>query len=360
MKTPRLWQPGRSGLASAGVLAPAGAGLALAWTLALAAALALAGAPPLAAQQDFSDVEFDVHHVSGTVYVLISGRGGNIGVSSGPDGAVMVDDQFAPLADKIRAALEEIGQTPEAADVKFLINTHHHGDHTGGNVAFGPASTIIAHANVRRRLAGPRGDEPGAPPDALPVITFDESVTLHFNGEEIRAFHIPRGHTDGDAIIWFTGSNVVHMGDDFFAGRFPYVDIASGGSVEGLERGIASVLMEIPPDAAIIPGHGPLSTVEDLELYHSMLTETIATVREKMERGLSLERIQEEGVAQRWASWGEGEVFIPTERWLATIHQSLSGSADGGYVDHGHMGEDRGHAEDHGHEGREGSGRPRG
>ena len=291
---------------------------------------------PLAAQQDFSNVEFDVMHVSGNVWVLNSGRGGNIGVSTGADGVLMVDDQFAPLADKIRAALREAGA---GSEVNFLLNTHWHGDHTGGNVEFGDEATIIAHTNVRERLSTPQDRGSGnvvqpSPDVALPVITFDESLSIHFNGEEVRAFHVPNGHTDGDAVIYFTGSNVIHMGDDFFQGRFPFVDIASGGTVEGLERGIGDVLQHAPDDVAIIPGHGALSTIEDLETYHRMLRETIAMVREKMDRGLSAEDIAAGGVSDEWTDWGSG--FINTERWLGTIYQSLEGTSDGDYVDHGH------------------------
>ena len=282
---------------------------------------------PVAAQQDFSDVQFEVTRVSGNVWVLISGRGGNIGVSAGSDGVLMVDNQFAPLAEKIRAALRQAGTS---SDIKFLINTHFHGDHTGGNIEFGDEATIIAHTNVRERLAAP-GD---AAAEALPVITFDEALSIHFNGEEIRAFHIPNGHTDGDAVIYFMGSNVLHMGDDFFAARFPFVDVASGGSVEGVERGVSEVLQHIPEDISIIPGHGPLSTVEDLELYHRMLLETIAMVKQKMERGLSSEQIQNEGVTEEWSEWGSG--FISTDRWLDTIYNSLSGTSDGDYIEHGH------------------------
>ncbi len=325
-------------------------------TLAAALAVALMQGAPTVAQQDFSGVEFDVQHVAGSVYVLISGRGGNIAVSSGADGALMVDDQFAPLAEKIRAALREIGRSEVASDVKFLINTHWHGDHTGGNVEFGPESVIIAHANVRERLSTPQ-DRGGritqpAPEAALPVITFDQGLAVHFNGEEIHVIHIPNGHTDGDAVIHFTGSNVVHMGDDFFAGRFPFVDLASGGSVEGLERGIALAIEHIPADAAVIPGHGPLSSVDDLKTYHRMLRETIAMVRSKMDQGTSMEEIQRAGVSEEWRSWGEGEVFIDTERWLGTIYQSLAGSADGDYGISGAADPSHGRADrEHGHEG---------
>ncbi|WP_419857182.1 MBL fold metallo-hydrolase [Candidatus Palauibacter irciniicola] len=283
---------------------------------------------PVFAQRDFSAVQIEATHVAGSVWMLV-GSGGNIGVSSGPDGVVMVDDQFAPLADKIRDALREVGQSEEAARPQFLINTHFHGDHTGGNVEFGEASTIVAHTNVRTRLAAG-----GSPDVALPVVTFDDALSIHFNGEEIRAFHIPHGHTDGDALIYFTGSNVLHMGDDFFAGRFPFVDIDNGGNVEGLASGISQVLNNVPADIRIIPGHGPLSTVDDLRTYHRMITETIAMVRGKIDAGLSSEQVQSEGVSEEWADWGAG--FISTERWLDTVHRSLSGAAGGEDVEHGH------------------------
>lgn len=280
------------------------------------------------AQRDFSAVEIEATHVAGSVWMLV-GQGGNIGVSSGPDGVLMVDDQFAPLADKIRAALREVGQSEEAAEPRFLLNTHFHGDHTGGNAEFGEASTIVAHTNVRSRLAAG-----GSPEVALPIVTFDDALSIHFNGEEIRAFHIPNGHTDGDALIHFTGSNVLHMGDDFFSGRFPFVDLNSGGSVEGLVRGIQSVLDNVPADIRIIPGHGPLSSVDDLRTYHRMITETMALVRGKIDRGLSSEEVQSEGVSEEWADWGSG--FISTERWLDTVYRSLSGAAGAANGEHGH------------------------
>lgn len=284
---------------------------------------------PVEAQQDFSAVQITATHVSGPVYMLV-GRGGNIAVSSGPDGALMVDDQFAPLADKIRASLREIGQSPAAAEVKFLLNTHYHGDHTGGNAEFGTDATIIAHSNVRERLATPA--QPGAeaaPDEALPVITFDRSLNVHFNGEQISAIHIPRGHTDGDAVIYFMDSNVLHMGDDFFTGRFPYVDLGSGGSVEGLQAGIEAVLGDVPDDVQIIPGHGPLSTKDDLRLYKRMLDETIGSVREQMDGGATLDDIKAQGPGAEWSEWGAG--FIDSDRWLETIYQSLSDANDGDY-----------------------------
>lgn len=293
------------------------------------------GAEGLAAQQDFSAVQIEATHVAGAVYMLV-GQGGNIAVSSGPDGALMVDDQFAPLADKIRAALREIGET---AQLRFLLNTHWHGDHTGGNAEFGADATIIAHTNVRGRMATPQDRAggnvtPAAPDAALPVITFDRSLDLHFNGERISVIHIPHGHTDGDAVIYFMGSNVVHMGDDFFAGGFPFVDLASGGSVEGLALGIADVLEDLPSDAMVIPGHGALSTVDDLRLYHRMLEETISAVREQIGAGATLEEVQAAGVSDEWDGWGEG--FISAERWLETIYRDLSAAGSGEYHEHGH------------------------
>ena len=162
------------------------------------------------AQRDFSDVEIKTIHAAGNIYML-EGRGGNIGVSVGSDGILMVDDQFEPLADKIEAALKKLSD----GQLKFVLNTHFHGDHTGGNEVFGPTAPIIAHTNVRERL------KVKLSPEGLPIITFDTSLSIHFNGEEIRVIHFPKGHTDGDSVIFFTGANVVHMGDHFFSGRFP-------------------------------------------------------------------------------------------------------------------------------------------
>ena len=276
---------------------------------------------PTLAQQDFSNVEIKATRVKGNIYML-NGTGGNVGVSLGEDGVLIVDDKFAPLADKIRAALKSVG----GGDLKFILNTHWHGDHTGGNVVFGPEAPIIAHTNVRKRLRGEltaagRNAQP-APPDAWPVITFDESLSVHFNGEEIRAMHLPRGHTDGDSVIFFTTSNVIHMGDDFFAGRFPYVDLSSGGDVEGLKNNIASVISKLPTDATIIPGHGPISKLEDLKTYHRMLVETTDRVRAAMRAGKSPDQIKAEGLGDEWKDWGSG--FVNADRWIETIHRSYS------------------------------------
>ena len=276
-----------------------------------------------AAQTDYSKVEIKATKVAGNVYML-EGAGGNIGVSVGSDGVLIVDDQFAPLADKIRAALKGLNQ----GQLRFILNTHWHGDHTGGNVAFGPEAPIIAHDNVRKRLSSEQRIEffkstvPAAPKGALPVITFNQSLSVHFNGEEIRAIHFPNGHTDGDSVIFFTNSNVVHLGDDFFAGRFPFVDVDNGGSVVGLAKNIGEIIPKIPAGAKLIPGHGPLSTIDDLKLFHRMLLETTDVVRKKVAAGKTLADIKSEGLPDEWKSWGTG--FIKTDQWIELIHISLT------------------------------------
>ena len=273
--------------------------------------------------QDFSKVEITASKVAGNVHML-QGAGGNIGVSVGPDGILIVDDQFAPLADKIKAALKTLGE----GKLKFVLNTHWHGDHTGGNAQFGPEAPIIAHDNVRRRLATEQRIElfkstvPASPKEALPVITFDKSLSVHFNGEEIKVIHFPQGHTDGDSIIFFTKSNVVHMGDDFFVGKFPFVDLDSGGSVQGLTKNIEEIIPKLAADMKIIPGHGPLSTVEDLKQFHNMLKETTAIVQGKIKAGKTMEQIKTEGLPAEWTSWGTG--FIKTDVWLEIVYRSLS------------------------------------
>lgn len=272
-------------------------------------------------QQDFSSVEIKAIPVRGNIHML-EGRGGNIGVSAGEDGILIVDSQFAPLADKIRAALKNINP----GRLKFLLNTHYHGDHTGGNRVFGPELTIIAHRNVRQRLSTEqrRGDQPipPEPKEAWPVITVEQSVSVHFNGEEIKVIHFPSGHTDGDCIIFFTGANVVHMGDDFFAGRFPYVDLRAGGSVQGLIKNIAQVIAQVPADVKIIPGHGPVSTLDDLKAYHRMLVQTTDFIQKKMKAGKDLKTIQAEGLPAEWKDWGSG--FITADRWIETVQQSYA------------------------------------
>ncbi len=276
------------------------------------------------AQGDLSKVEIKSTQVSGNVYML-EGSGGNIGVSVGSDGILIVDDQFAPLADKIRAALKKLGE----GKLKYILNTHWHGDHTGGNKEFGPEAPIIAHDNVRKRLSGElkpaTGNAQPAPPEALPVITFDQSLSVFFNAEEIRVMHVPHGHTDGDSVIFFTRSNVIHMGDQFFNGMFPFVDLSSGGNVEGYARNVEAVIAKVPAGAKIIPGHGPLATIADLKKFHQMLVETIGIVREQMKAGKSVDQIKAEKPLEKWAGWGNG--FMKTDNWIQIVYQSLSNNS---------------------------------
>jgi cyclase len=280
--------------------------------------------PALAQPRDLSKVEVKATPVAGKVSMLV-GSGGNIAVSAGEDGLLMVDDQYEELAPKIKAVLATLGD----GKLKFVVNTHWHGDHTGGNKIFGADAPIIAQTNVRRRLSTDqtvRGNKvPASPKVALPVITYDQSVAVHWNGEEIKIVHFPHGHTDGDSIIFFTGSNVVHMGDDFFNGMYPFVDLGSGGSVQGLIDNVAKALTMISPDAKVIPGHGPLGTRADLERFHDMLVETTDVIRQRVQAGESLEKMQAEGLPEKFKPWGAG--FVDTKTWIQTVRDSLHGGA---------------------------------
>jgi len=260
--------------------------------------------------QDFSKVEIKATKVAGNVYML-EGSGGNIGVSVGPDGILIVDDQYAPLADKIKAALKTLGE----GKLKFILNTHYHGDHTGGNIAFGPEAPIIAQTNVRKRLSEEQKSKlfnrttPASPKEALPVITFDNAVSVFFNGEEIKVIHFPHGHTDGDSVIFFTG-------------RFPFVDLEAGGDVEGMTKNIGDIISKLPAGVKIIPGHGPLSDADGLKAFHNMLIQTTDIVRKRMAAGKTLDQIKTEGLPEEWKTWGTG--FIKTDVWLTLVYTSLS------------------------------------
>ncbi|WP_321478130.1 MBL fold metallo-hydrolase [uncultured Paludibaculum sp.] len=287
----------------------------------------LAACPAFAQQQDFSKVQMKVTRVSGSVYML-EGSGGNIGVSAGEDGIVIVDDQFAPLAGKIREALKGIVDKP----VRFVINTHFHGDHTGGNLEFGGTSTIIAQDNVRKRLMAPKPPASAAPQGALPVVTFEHDVTVHMNGEDIRALHFPSGHTDGDAIIFFPKSNVVHMGDDFVRYGFPFIDVDSGGSIDGMIDAMEKAIAMLPADVKVIPGHGALSTVDDIREYVKMLKGTREVVKQGMASGKSADDLKKAKVLDAWQKWS-GD-FIKTDGWVDTLYNSLSGHKNVGFTKH--------------------------
>ena len=284
-----------------------------------------------AQQPDFSKVEIKVTKVSGNIYML-EGEGGNIAASVGDDGIVIVDDQFAPLADKIQTALKNLKITDKP--VRFVINTHYHGDHTGGNAPFANSgSTLIAQDNVRRRLesggvAGNGGslkmENKPAPKAALPVITFDHDVTVHLNGEDIQALHFPAGHTDGDAVIFFPKNNVVHMGDDFVRYGFPFIDVASGGSVQGMIAAMDKVSAELPADVKVIPGHGQVSNLDDVRAYVKMLKETSAAVQKAIDANKTLDQMKQEKILEPWAKWS-GQ-FIDSDKFIETLYHSLTGS----------------------------------
>jgi cyclase len=299
--------------------------------------LSLAGGLCLG-QQDFSKVEIKATKVAGSVYML-QGSGGNIGVSVGEDGIVIVDDQFAPLAPKIKAALKEITDKP----VKFVLNTHFHGDHSGGNAEFGREATIIAHENVRKRLAQGgtvAGNEvKPASREALPVITFNDRATVHLNGEDIQAIHFPHGHTDGDSVIFFPKANVVHMGDDFVTYGFPFIDTGSGGSASGMIAGLEKVLSMTPPDAKVIPGHGPLSTVTDVRKFVEMMKTTRGLVAEAVKQGKSVEQMKKEHILEKYEDLGKG--FIKTDAWIELLHADITKPNSGAlnYQKHGHSNE---------------------
>jgi glyoxylase-like metal-dependent hydrolase (beta-lactamase superfamily II) len=286
--------------------------------------------------QDFSKVEMKVTKVAGSVYML-QGAGGNIGASVGDDGIVIVDDQYAPLADKIQTTLKGITDKP----VRFVINTHYHGDHTGGNAYFQKQAPIIAQDNVRKRLesggsAGNGGsihmDNKPVDRGALPIITFDHDVTVHLNGEDIRALFFPAGHTDGDSIIFFPKSNVVHMGDDFVTYGFPFIDVDSGGSINGMIDGVEKVIAQVPPDVKIIPGHGPVSNLDDVRAYLTMLKGTRDAVEKALKQHKTLDQMKQAKLLDPWKKYS-GD-FVNQDTFLETLYNSLTGQKNGKFIKH--------------------------
>ncbi len=270
---------------------------------------------------DGQDITVKTTKVSGNVYML-QGRGGNIGAIVGPQGILIIDDDYKVVSQKLKDALKELG----SATPKFIINTHWHGDHTEGNEIFGTDSIIISHDNVRKRLMQTNTIFGQAvPPSAAigwPMLTYADSITIHFDGEDIRAEHYPNGHTDGDSVIFFPKANVVHMGDDFFAGRFPFVDLDSGGSVQGMINNVTALIAKIPADAKIIPGHGPLSTLDDLKAYRQALAETAKIVQDEMKKKKTLDEIKKAGLPDKYKEFGSG--FIKTDAWIETVYKSYS------------------------------------
>ena len=289
--------------------------------MALAGGIVAVTATALQAQQDFSNVQIETIRVADGVYMLM-GSGGNIGLSVGDDGPFVVDDQFAPLTDKILAAIAEVTD----GAVRFVLNTHWHGDHTGGNENLGKAGAmIVAHENVYKRLnpaefSEVMGRSQQAPPDALPVVTFTDAVNFHWNGENIRVFHVDPAHTDGDAIVHFTNANVVHMGDTFFRGRYPFIDVDSGGDIDGVIAAADHVLAAVNSTTKIIPGHGSLSTPDDLRDYRDMLITVRDRVQVMLNDGMSVDDIvAAKPTSDLDATWGTNP-----DRFVAGAARSLS------------------------------------
>jgi glyoxylase-like metal-dependent hydrolase (beta-lactamase superfamily II) len=276
------------------------------------------------AQQDFSKVQIETIPVAKGVYMLV-GSGGNIGLSVGQDGAFLIDDQYAPLTDKILKAISAVTDKP----VRFLVNTHWHGDHTGGNETIGKGGTIIvAHDNVRKRLAKGQFmkvfnvDIPPAPPKALPVITFADSVTFHWNNETLEVMHPKPAHTDGDAVIYFKNANVVHAGDLFFNGIYPFIDAGSGGSVEGVIAGADELLDRIDDNTKVIPGHGQMGNKTDLKAYRDMLAADHERMAKLIKEGKNIDEIvAAKPTADYDAKWGGG--FLKPDQWVQIVYSVM-------------------------------------
>jgi len=279
----------------------------------------------LAEEQDWSKVELKVLPVAGGVSVLV-GAGGNIAVTTGKDGVFLVDDQFAPLLPKIRAAVKTLGDGP----IRFVVNTHFHGDHTGNNAQLGEAGAVIlAQENVRKRLGMERVNSrtgertPPAPPAAWPLVTYADGVTLYLNGDELEITHVARAHTDGDSIVRFRKANVVHMGDTFFKGSYPFIDVDSGGSIDGVIAAADRVLASIDAGTKLIPGHGPLGTKADLQTYREMLAGIRDRVKALIAQGKTLDQVIAARPTAQWdATWGGG--FMKPDIFVGFVHRSLT------------------------------------
>jgi glyoxylase-like metal-dependent hydrolase (beta-lactamase superfamily II) len=291
------------------------------------AALTLLAGIASAQLPDLDKVQIQTVPVGPGLAMLV-GQGGNIAVSTGADGPVLVDDQFAPLVPKIEAAVRALQDSP----IRFVINTHWHFDHTGGNEPLGKAGAlIVAHENVRQRMstkqfmAAMQREVPPAPPAALPVVTFAEGVTLHWNGEQIEVEHVAPAHTDGDSLIWFRGAAAVHTGDTFVNGFYPFVDVSSGGTFDGLIASGKRVLAGCKADTKIIPGHGPLAKPADLRAFVDMLETVRERVAAARAKGTSLDAfIATKPLDDLDAEWGDG--FIKGDAFARTVWSELSES----------------------------------
>ena len=272
------------------------------------------------ADDDFSKEVFKATQLTPTIYML-EGAGGNITALIGKDGVLLVDCDFSEMADKLVSKLKDL----KGANPRYIINTHFHYDHTGGNQVFGSTATIIAATPVRTRLMSEqilwKKTHPAFEHKGLPILTFDESVTLHVNDAEIEAIHYPHGHTDGDTVVFFNEGKVVSLGDLYFAGLYPIFHPEHKGSLSDYVRNVESIIKRIPKDAQVVPGHGPLSNRSELEAYHRMIVASIAVVRAGIKEGLTLDQIQKAGLPKEWEPYSHG--YRTTEQWLSSIYESL-------------------------------------
>ena len=277
----------------------------------------------ISAQDRFAKVEIKTEKLTDNIYVLF-GAGGNIGVLVGEDGVIMIDDQFAPLSEKISAAIAKVSNEP----VKYLLNTHWHGDHAGGNENFAKkGATILAQQNVRKRMAkgltrSPERVTPPAPVIALPVITFSDNMSLHLNGEDILAIHVHNAHTDGDAQIFMPKGNVLHMGDTYFKERWPFIDLQSGGSIDGYITALNHALFLVDDETQIIPGHGAMSNRAELMTYRDVLSTVRTRIKKALSNRQTLEQIKAANLVKEWEDWGTG--FIKNEVFVEMVVKSLS------------------------------------
>ena len=274
---------------------------------------------------DFERVEVETIPVAENIYML-TGEGGNIGVATGEDGVLLIDDQYAPLTDKIKAAVDAIAEEP----IIFVLNTHWHGDHTGGNENLGNSGvTIVAHDEVYNRMSTEQFIEafestvPASPPAALPKITYNDTATFHLNGQTIQGFHVESAHTDGDTVIHFPEADVIHTGDVYFNGIYPFIDASSGGSIAGMIQAVDRVLALAGDNTKIIPGHGALSNRAELEVYRQMLVDVQAKTEEAIAQGLTLEEfIASNPTAEYDNTLGKG--FLTPEQFQTIVYQSLA------------------------------------
>jgi len=281
--------------------------------------------------QDFSKVQVTIAKISGNVYML-QGAGGNIAASVGEDGILLVDTEYSALADKIVAALKTVpgGDKP----IRFVVDTHYHSDHSDGNAAFAErGAVLIATGNLRKRLEnGATGGDGGAlkfqqppsPKTALPLITYDDHITIHFNGEDIRVLHFPAAHTDGDSVVFFTKSKVVHMGDEFVRYGFPFIDVNSGGSIQGMIAANEKAAAEFPPDVKVIPGHGAVASLADVRDYTKMMKDTLATVQGALANHKTLDQMKADKILAPWQKYSGN--FVNSDAFIDTIYYSLTGA----------------------------------